>query len=97
MKGIKLGEEGQTINPRVGDDNGTLWELEFGNLGFDAGIFKHGLLDLDDLLAITGGVDKRALADIALHRVGCQVDDRLVEFVLRIGSRYQVSNAVDGH
>lgn len=73
-----------TVDPGVRHKNSALWQLQLGNLGLDALVLQHGLLDGDNLLSITRSVDERAKTDIALDPVGRQVDGGLVEFILQV-------------
>lgn len=84
----------RTVNPGVRHNHSARWQLQLGNLGLDALVLHHGLLDDEDLLAVARGMNEGAKADIAFDLVGRQVDNGLVKFIL--GSRISIQNTFCG-
>lgn len=57
-----------SIDPRVADNDGSLGELELGNLRLDLGVFNGNLFNGDNLVAIGVCVEVGSQAHIALNR-----------------------------
>lgn len=72
-----------TVDPGIGYHDRPLRELQLGYLGQDTRIGQQGLLDGNNLFPIAIGMLVRAQEDIALDLALSQVDDGLVEFILK--------------
>jgi hypothetical protein len=55
------------VNPGIADNDGTFWQFQFRNLSLDLFVRKSGLLDSNNLSAITICVNERAKQDILLY------------------------------
>lgn len=75
-----------TIDPRVTDDNGALWQLQFRKLSLDALILQGDSFNIDQLIPIRIAVNIRAESKIALDFTYTQVDYGLVELTLYLMS-----------
>lgn len=71
-----------TVNPRVTNDDGALWKLELGDFFLNARVRQSSLLNGNNFLAITVGVNIDAKSDVTFDLTSGHIDHGLVEAVL---------------
>jgi hypothetical protein len=72
-----------TIDPRIGADDSSLWELQLRDLRLDSFVFQCVLLNHEYLCKICIAMQVGAETDICLNRLSGKIDDCFVKFVLQ--------------
>ena len=72
-----------TVYPWIANDNSTLRQLQFCNLGFHFLVFKCYLLNHDDFFPVSGAMLIWAESNMIFNSLLRKIDHRLMEFVLR--------------